>query len=230
MGKYTTILLVVVIELIGFGYFKVKGTPWGKTAFAYKVEDYIQRKYPSINITKQTVSYSFKEMGYHSTVILNEGSTIEVKEYDEKITDNYYVAKWEAKVTKEIDLFIKGNVNSNASAKLIIDATNSEMEPYNNLSSFKEVNKYIQGKSKFFVNLSEDLLNEEALKEGLAAIRWIEEKGYTSNLVFFVNKEPVIIIESNQIKSISSPEDLKKLKMKFSHDGNYPLVVAKVSL
>ncbi|MGX4587825.1 hypothetical protein [Paenibacillus chitinolyticus] len=64
------------------------------------------------------------------------------------------------------------------------------------------------------VNLSEDLLNEEALKEGLAVIRWIEENGYTSNLVFFVNKEPVIIIESNQIKSISSPEDLKKFKMR----------------
>lgn len=62
--------------------------------------------------------------------------------------------------------------------------------------------------------LSEDLLNEEALKEGLAVIRWVEEKEYTSNLVFFVNKKPVIIIESNQIKSISSPEDLKKFKMR----------------
>ncbi|GKS11032.1 hypothetical protein YDYSY3_20320 [Paenibacillus chitinolyticus] len=64
------------------------------------------------------------------------------------------------------------------------------------------------------VYLSEDLLNEEALKEGLAVIRWVEEKEYTSNLVFFVNKKPVIIIESNQIKSISSPEDLKKFKMR----------------
>ncbi|MFD7523646.1 YfjL-like protein [Paenibacillus chitinolyticus] len=220
MGKYSTIFLVIIIGLIGFGYFEVTGTPWGKTAFANQVEDYIQRKYPSVNITKQTVSYSFKGMAYHSTVILNEGITIELREYDERIIDNYYVAKWEAKVTKEIDLFIKGNVNSNASAKLLINAANSEMEPYNNLSSFKEVSKYIQGKSKFFVYLSEDLLNEEALKEGLAVIRWVEEKGYTSNLVFFVNKEPVIIIESDQIKSISSPEDLKKFKKKFSDDGN----------
>lgn len=98
----------------------LSGTPWGREAFSNNVEAYIKTKYPNIELKKQEVSYSFKEMKYYSAITTDSGLIFRIStDYDNKLIDNYYVAMWESAVGKSVSFYINNKIDPSISTRLL---------------------------------------------------------------------------------------------------------------
>lgn len=61
-------LLIIVYFAIHIYYTLNGGTPWGNSAYKKEVEQYLNKKYPELDYSIDTVFYSFKEMHYSAQV------------------------------------------------------------------------------------------------------------------------------------------------------------------
>jgi uncharacterized protein YxeA len=144
-------IVVVAILILGilFVYFKVNGTPCGKTQFANKVESYVLSKYPDVTIRHQEVVYSFKSMNYSSTIYTISGTYFHVStDHENEMQDDYFASIWESRVSSVVTDMIQRQINKTAYARFVIETSNDKLAQYKNSKSYAEFSSKIQGNAK----------------------------------------------------------------------------------
>ncbi|MCD1259619.1 hypothetical protein B5M42_012330 [Paenibacillus athensensis] len=191
------------------------GTPREKEEFQNRVSTFLKQKYPEINITTNSVSYSFKEMNYYSTVTTGSGLTIHTTTYNDVLEDDYYVALWEQRLTDNFQDYLQRNSLLTPNVRVTINASNKEMEKYKNYTSYSEFSKEISDKTTAYLSFVQPLeTNGAILQQCSQVIQWIKMENYNLNLTFVFGDNTVRGISNADMSSIATLQDVKEQLVK----------------
>ncbi len=151
-------------------------------------------------------------MKYYATIITDSDLVVSIStDYDNRLIDNYYVAKWEDEVSKLISLYINNEIEPGAKVRFIINAQNEELKAYKGNHSFVEFGDQFQDRVRLLVDLgTPKKIDAKQLQKCFKIVNWIKMQKYKTDIVFLFEDDLFIRVESKDLEKIKEWQNLKQ--------------------